>query len=520
MRKLKKLVLFLALLMFATIILSSNVFASEDVFDKLLTDLTDGKFVVHSVKPTNQEMAYIVVYEYTMKEKYPENPGYYIKWDTSFNEDFSKCTVYYGNYQENDPSKEVEISYIYDNDVKTVVDSLISKLNGKDTFNLNEIEFINYLINESEDASMANYSSELRKAIDYKNFSIDVRYGDDSSFYTERGGNAVFSYNDTVYYIKPMTTAQAKHIIYVEDNTTDVLESIKTRLTKVFGTDFNVKEKDTVASFLTEARQDFISRYSQETYLQQQYDSADAYADAMMNEAYYNDDAWYHFVVGANVYEKYYTLTINDEEVNFLVVKDSSKVNNNINLITNDVGSDITISAETASIPLDTLIQVSKITSGAEYEKIVKLLEVTNSEMFDLKLYSSSIGKYITKLSDGTFEVKIPVNETLKGKDLMVYYVDANNEVEEYKVTVKDGYATFTTDHFSIYTLAEKKVVEEAPDNTEKETPDNTLTNTEKETPTGEKDETPKTGTLDIISYVLVATFISAVGIIVLKKKI
>ena len=113
MRKLKKLVLFLALLMFATIILSSNVFASEDVFDKLLTDLTDGKFVVHSVKPTNQEMAYTVVYEYTMKEKYPENPGYYIKWDTSFNEDFSKCTVYYGNYQENDPSKEVEISNKY-----------------------------------------------------------------------------------------------------------------------------------------------------------------------------------------------------------------------------------------------------------------------------------------------------------------------------------------------------------------------------------------------------------------------
>lgn len=220
----------------------------------------------------------------------------------------------------------------------------------------------------------------------------------------------------------------------------------------------------------------------------------------MMNEAYYNEDAWYPFVTKSNIYEKYYTLTINDEEVDFLVVKDSSKVNNNVNLITNDVGSDITISTESASIPLDTLIQVSKITSGTEYDKIVKLLEVTNSEMFDLKLYSNSTGEYVTKLSNGTFEVKIPVNETLKGKNLMVYYVDDNNKVIEYEVTVKDGYATFTTDHFSIYTLAEKKVVEE--------------------TPTGEKDETPKTGTIDIISYALVATFISAVGIIVLKKKI
>ncbi len=44
MKKFNKLTLFLALLMFAIIILSSNVFvASENVFDKTLTD---GKFVV------------------------------------------------------------------------------------------------------------------------------------------------------------------------------------------------------------------------------------------------------------------------------------------------------------------------------------------------------------------------------------------------------------------------------------------------------------------------------------------
>lgn len=69
MKKLKKLTLFLALLMFAIIVLSSNVFAeSEEVFDKILTD---GKLVVHSVKPTSKEMAYTVVYEYTLYDKYP-----------------------------------------------------------------------------------------------------------------------------------------------------------------------------------------------------------------------------------------------------------------------------------------------------------------------------------------------------------------------------------------------------------------------------------------------------------------
>ena len=37
------------------------------------------------------------------------------------------------------------------------------------------------------------------------------------------------------------------------------------------------------------------------------------------------------------------------------------------------------------------------------------------------------------------------------------YQVKGTGEKEEHDVTIKDGYAVFTTDHFSIYTLAEKK---------------------------------------------------------------
>ena len=62
---------------------------------------------------------------------------------------------------------------------------------------------------------------------------------------------------------------------------------------------------------------------------------------------------------------------------------------------------------------------------------------------------------YITKLDNGTFEVRIPVSKSLKGKDLIVYYVDNDNKVTEYKVTISADYAVFNTNHFSIYTLAE-----------------------------------------------------------------
>lgn len=303
-------------------------------------------------------------------------------------------------------------------------------------------------------------------------------------------------------------------MFHIIDTYTYFFEKFYLKLFTIFGKDFNVTEAGTVESFLETEKQQFIKDYNLDynSGVHAQYATAEEFAQAMMNLNYYNEDAYYSFVTASNIYEKYYTLNINGKEVKFLVIKDSSKVNDNISLVTNDIGSNITISAKTTAIPLDTLIQVSKITNGIEYDKIVKLLEVTNSEMFDLKLYSNSTGKYIQKLSNGKFEVKIPVNENLKGKNLMVYYVDSNNKIIEYEVTVENGFATFTTDHFSIYTLAEKKVVEETPDNTPSETPDNTPAKEE-------KDETPKTGTVDVIEYVWVITLISILGIAVLNKK-
>ena len=241
----------------------------------------------------------------------------------------------------------------------------------------------------------------------------------------------------------------------------------------------------------------FIDSYNDNTWAQTQYATAEEYAQVMMDMDYYNDDAYYGFITGSEIYEKYYTLTINDIEYKFLVVKDSSKVNDNRALITSDVGSNVTISAETALIPFDTLIQVSKITNGSEYDKIIKILEVANSEMFDLKLYSNSIGEYITKLDNGKFEVKIPIRESLKGKDLVVYYVDENDKVVEYAVAIEDGYAVFETDHFSIYTLTE---------------------NAGNATEDRKKDETPKTGTVDLIAYLGIAILISACGIVIFKE--
>ena len=143
-----------------------------------------------------------------------------------------------------------------------------------------------------------------------------------------------------------------------------------------------------------------------------------------------------------------------------IIKRDSEKMINssqNIDLITGiEVNTNVPISPEA-------IINVTKLTSGTEYDKIIKLLNLTDSVTYDINLYSKILNRNITRLNDGTFEVKIPIPENLKGKDLAVYHVNEDGKIEEYEVTIKDGYAIFKTKHFSIYTLGNKKPEEKNP---------------------------------------------------------
>lgn len=493
MKKIRNLAIILAFLIFATIVLPHNVFAAEGM-DKYLTN---GKLVIPSIPPQNEEEAYAIT-EYLSDETDGE---YYVEGST-FNSTYTKATISDGN-----TSKEVEIVYEYDKDVKKVFDGMVSKIPEDKAFIMSDMELVNYWLYGS-DEDVFNYSSEVKEATNYKNFNFNftVGLGGDlpSALAQTFGGMLKSDYNGTVYYVKPYTELKQQYVIYVDDNTSDdkILDTIKNRVNTLFGNGkVTITEKGSLNNWYPE--------YFGEEYDDlKQYDTTIA---SMTKQEYIESkileiddvDNDLHFL--KNAYEKYFSATIGEVEHYFVVIKDSSKIQK-AQYKTSDVGTDITISSKSVELPLDTLIKASKLTSGDEYDKIIKTLEVTNSETYDLTLYSNSLDRNITKLDNGKFEVKIPVPDTLKDKTLIVYYVGADNKVEEHEVTVKDGYATFTTDHFSIYTLAEKKVVDE--------TPNNTPTNT-----TGEKDETPKTGTVDIIGYVLVATIISALGIVVLNKK-
>ncbi|MBQ2980549.1 MAG: hypothetical protein IJD58_00315 [Lachnospiraceae bacterium] len=150
----------------------------------------------------------------------------------------------------------------------------------------------------------------------------------------------------------------------------------------------------------------------------------------------------------------WFNLQIGDKTHMFIVIVDSEGMVNP-QYRSSDVATDITVSTNDNSVPLDTRINVEKLTSGEKYDKIIKTLNVKDNLTFDINLFSESLEKNVTKLANDKFEVKIPMGAQFKDKSLVVYYVDQNLQIKEYTVTIRDGYATFETDHFSIYTLAE-----------------------------------------------------------------
>lgn len=125
-----------------------------------------------------------------------------------------------------------------------------------------------------------------------------------------------------------------------------------------------------------------------------------------------------------------YKATINNEEIYFVIGKNTSKMYTP-KLTTSDIDTDIIITTKEGTIPLDTMIRAKEITDGKAYESIMKLINSSTVDMHDLSLFAKSIDKYINKIDDNTFEVKIPLKEEFKDKDLVVYYVNDKSEVKE-----------------------------------------------------------------------------------------
>ncbi|MBQ8202985.1 MAG: hypothetical protein IJZ75_01730 [Clostridia bacterium] len=366
--------------------------------------------------------------------------------------DYEEGTIYASLVDENGNATEshkIKFEFIYDEKVKTEIDELVSTLpEGEDMgggfympyiYKVTDLEVINYWLTGGEGIdntnALINYSDEFKKYIGYKNFKIEAGAGDADFFYTFAEGDTDIGVGETVYASVRMGV-QADHVIYVPDETENTADAIRKAAQKRID-DYIGKDRATL----------IYNGTVYETLDEGHFDAMGVHLDPNMDfEAETG-------IAGVTGDDHCFTTEINGVKYYIIVLRDSKKMvtptYKNV-----DVATNVTVLTEDSSVPLDTLIAVDKLSSGEEYDRIMKALDVNESETYDISLYSQSADKNITKLDNGKFEVKIPVSEKFKGKELKVYYVDANGKTTEHDVTVADGYATFVTDHFSAYTLA------------------------------------------------------------------
>lgn len=428
---------------------------NEKFSDRFIKLLTDGVFKFKTIKPTSYEhdfMLWNYVDTFTTDK-------YYVYF-SGCDEKYTKCEI---TIDENGLMERhiVKVSFEEeDKIIKNKVDNYIKKVdslkvddgNGWKSFifELIDLEMVNYYattkskdFNYEKMNELFPYSQTLKKISEGANYSYryNVGMGSDEPFSSYVEGGVSVIYNNIHYGVIDNTGVIAKNVLYIPSDTEKTPEAfIKAALKKINDYLPDLKVKITKSSTFEE------------------YVFSNGYEEYTDIEDYIED-----FIDVKKTVGNVFVIDFGGFKVDFLIVADSEKVIKP-EFVANDIETNISVTSTSSSIPLDTKVEVEKLSSGSEYEKIIKILDVEYNEMYDIKLYSSAKAEYITKLDNGKFEVKIPVSKQLKDKTLVAYYVDENNNIKEYDAPVtKDGYAVFETDHFSIYTLAEKKIK----DNTE-----------------------------------------------------
>ena len=445
---------------------------TDSLFNKIAPN---GVWTITGAKPKNMEQAEFLLTSMAGDVEVAE--GYelmaWVEPADEFDPEVVEIHAYYNGYLlksktvkavYNEPSNEVKIK------VNSVLDKIAEKTGENHDvetgFRLEDLYLINYLNASSEgiNSSLAlNFSKDLIALTNGGNISykFDSRLGD----YTPTGlwnytGGEVIVYSDGMAVGTTKIGLTMNNVLYVSSDTANSDEariaSALKRIEDYLGTTKGITI--TIGGTLESLNDD----------------------GATWNEHGFIDDK----TCGTN----YYNVTINDEIYKFAICKKDESKLETPKYVGSNLESNITITSEDTTIPLDTAITVKSVTS----DKIEKTLGTDVYAAYDISLYSNAKQVNITKLENGKFGVNIPVPENLKDKDITVYYITDEGEKEEKNTTIndKENIVSFETDHFSTYALAEK--VSETPKQEDK----------------GEKDESPDTGKVDIIEYVSIITII------------
>lgn len=532
MKKLRNLFLILVFIVAVAIFLPNNVFATTEadtatIIKKLAPD---GANVTFNMKePTTMEESDMNVNGYVNNVLCGEDYSVYGYYDM----ESKKCEIefyssdYSGEYDtwDNEQGKVVHVDgkgwkANYSLNAKFVapatnstINSYISKLknfsmfdeeSSKQYYVIEDLSLINYYLtstkselwNSGAPGRALKYSSlnEITKGSNIT-YYLDIRAGiqDETLMFESAFGPMSIFYNGYSYGTKEQGL-YLRRVIYIPESTADTTDAFVTaaqkRINEYLG---NTSVTVTYGGKLSSLPED-----SEDT----------------ENPVEGNDGNYYNVKIAGRTYK-------------FYIVKGTEEKLVEPTYIGTDIASKIEISSEDSYIPLDTSVSVKHVNDSTIKDKI----GTENYKSYDITLYSDAKGAQIKELANGKFEVRIPVPSELEGKTLVALYITTAGEKEEHEVTIKDGYAVFETNHFSVYTLAEKVAEVPAEEKTEEETEEKaeeakteepkeeSKEETKEETKKGEKDETPKTGNVNPIVYIIATIVVSGCGIIVLNRK-
>ena len=207
------------------------------------------------------------------------------------------------------------------------------------------------------------------------------------------------------------------------------------------------------------------------------------------------------FIKGLKTYENIevedgYIVKQDDDIIGRIILKKEFK-----DIVQEEKENGIKLETNTSVVPVNTTL-ISKKVEDEKTLKTVKesLKEISNKYVtFDISLINDN--KKIQP--NGKVKISIPIPSDYDTSKLVVYRIESNGEKVEYNVTVNGNMATFETDHFSTYVLAERTTEDTSvKDDTE-----------------NEKDNTPKTGVTSPILIISLLTTIAGIGIILVKRK-
>lgn len=496
MSKSKGKVLCILLFVLLSMCMFNKSYASTEKEDNLIYKIApDGKTATFkTIKPQNLIQSDIYL---TNIVNYLLNDEDYVAYACCTDESLTKCKVsIYKNLIGNEELvKEYIINVNYDEPKENKeIDKIAKKFkpfNDMDLetyYRLNDLNLINYY--NTSNKSELWFNGAPGRALKYSEDIIKMSEGCDVSFYISMRAGATgddlmyeyafgemsLFYEDYIYAHKQQGI-HLQRVIYIPQNTENTKEAYinaaQERINDYLGTD-----KEVVVTY-------------------------GGTLESLANLDSYNEDE----SVPRNTTDgNYYNITVKGRTYKFYIIKASSEKLKKPTYKGKHLKSNIEITTDSATVPLDTYLVVTSVSNN----KIDAILGTNNYTAFDISLYSNSKKANITKLNNGKFLVSIPVNEELNGKTITTYYLNSNDEVEEYETTVKDNIASFETNHFSTYILAEKveknQTIEQPKEEIQEE--QHIL------------DEEPRTGIINIASFVSISVVISFIGFLICKKKI